>query len=175
MTFNVHTKCKYIVHVYYLICSTELIDIVRFSIYFQPSSNSQTIEKTGQYGVGTLTISYTVYCSRSTDYCGDCCQQLNSNQSNNRYYIIIMYKNTCRFHFFCCMFTNSSQFLTNTVGLYAVSALLAICFVALVGFIISLFFLAVVLLQKKTQALKKFGMMKNSRLLYFFDTRYNFY
>ena len=49
----------------------DFIDFVRFSIFLN-SSISQVIEKTGQYGAGTLMISYTAYCS--TGYYGDYCQ-----------------------------------------------------------------------------------------------------
>ena len=45
---------------------------MRFTISLTSSISQTSIEKTGQYGVGTLMISYTVYCS--TGYCGDYCQ-----------------------------------------------------------------------------------------------------
>ena len=108
---------------------------MRFTIS-PTSSTSQVIEKTGQYNVGTLVISYTVYCS--TGYCGNYCQQ--SKCDNNSTLLV-----------------DSS---TTTAGLSAVSVLFAICFVALVVFIILFFFLVAILLNKRTQASKMSGMTK---------------
>ena len=51
---------------------SDLIDTVRFTISPSPSISQTSIETTGRYGVGTIKISYTVYCS--TGYCGDYCQ-----------------------------------------------------------------------------------------------------